>query len=134
MSRRGTPATADSFTYCANGTVTATTCSSGITATVTLGAATVADAGVTCTVSHDPTRRTMATYLASRPPVSWRVAQTAAKLPLTVDHLDVTAPTGMTVLADANGGFTAIAPGAGTYTFTFKAQNSQGTHELRPRP
>ncbi len=27
------------FTYCANGTVTGTTCSSGITATVTLGAA-----------------------------------------------------------------------------------------------
>src|SRR5206468_160164 len=31
----------DSFTYCANGSVTAGVCSSGITATVTLGAATV---------------------------------------------------------------------------------------------
>ncbi len=32
-------ATADSFTYCANGSVTAGVCSSGMTATVTLGAA-----------------------------------------------------------------------------------------------
>src|SRR5256886_8321483 len=33
--------TSDSFTYCANGTVTGTTCSSGLTATVTLGAGTL---------------------------------------------------------------------------------------------
>ena len=32
-------ATTDSFTYCANGSVTGTTCSSGKTALVTLGAA-----------------------------------------------------------------------------------------------
>ena len=34
-------ATSDSFTYCANGTVTGTTCSSGITATVSLAASVV---------------------------------------------------------------------------------------------
>ncbi len=34
-------ATSDSFTYCANGTTSGTTCSSGLTATVTLGAATI---------------------------------------------------------------------------------------------
>src|SRR5467141_2590006 len=40
----------DTFTYCANGTVTGTTCSSGITATVTLGAAPIeAATGITCT-------------------------------------------------------------------------------------
>ena len=42
----GAPTT---FTYCANGTVTGTTCSSGITATVTLGAATIeASGGIMC--------------------------------------------------------------------------------------
>ena len=32
-----------------------------------------------------------------------------------------------TVTVDATGGFTATVAAAGTYTFTYKAQNSQGT-------
>ena len=43
-----TTITPDSFRYCANGSVTGTTCSSGLTATVTLGASTVAGSGVNC--------------------------------------------------------------------------------------
>jgi hypothetical protein len=44
----GTGTTSDSFTYCANGSVTGTTCSSGVTATVTLGAAAIeAATGIT---------------------------------------------------------------------------------------
>ena len=42
-------ATSDSFSYCANGTVTGTTCSSGITASVSLGASNITDSGITCT-------------------------------------------------------------------------------------
>ena len=34
----------------------------------------------------------------------------------------------MTVVADANGGFTATRPPPGTYTLHFQAQNSQGVH------
>jgi hypothetical protein len=35
--------------------------------------------------------------------------------------------TGLTLTADAGGGFSASVASAGTYTFTYKAQNSQGT-------
>ncbi len=43
----GTGTAADSFTYCANGSVTGTACSSGITTTVTLGPAPIETAGIT---------------------------------------------------------------------------------------
>jgi hypothetical protein len=46
-------------------------------------------------------------------------------LPLQVVISSVT-PTGVTINMDPQGGFTASAPGAGTYTFTYLAQNSQG--------
>ncbi|MGC1451125.1 MAG: choice-of-anchor D domain-containing protein [Candidatus Sulfotelmatobacter sp.] len=114
-------ATSDSFTYCANGTVSGTTCSSGITATVTLGASSVVDSGITCTASSWSARTS--TYLATKTPGVLAGCTDGASLPLTVNAASVTA-TGMTVVADANGGFTATAPGAGTYTFSFKAQNS----------
>jgi hypothetical protein len=114
-------ATSDSFTYCANGTVTGTTCSSGITATVTLGASNIVDSGITCTASAF--NASMATYLAIKTPGVLANCKDAANLPLTVATSSVKA-TGMTVIPDANGGFTAIAPGAGVYSFTFQAQNS----------
>src|SRR4029077_8320154 len=53
-------ATSDSFTYCANGTVTGTTCSSGLTATVTLGASTLT--GPPTAVNQTYTAKT-ATYI-----------------------------------------------------------------------
>src|SRR5437870_8271251 len=57
----------DSFTYCANGTVTGTTCSSGITATVTLGAAPIeAASGITC--PNSAFSSTVATTLSIKPP------------------------------------------------------------------
>ena len=115
--------TSDSFTYCANGTVSGATCSSGITATVTLGASNIADSGVTCT---GPTFNAVtSTYLAIKTPGVLAGCTDGAGLPLTVSVSSVM-PTGLTVLPDVNGGFTAIAPGAGTYKFTFVAQNSQG--------
>ena len=114
----GSMATADSFSYCANGSTS--TC-----ATVTLGASNIADSGVTCTGTTFSA--STATYHAVKTPGVLAGCTDGANLPLTVDTSTVTA-TGMTVLADVNGGFTAIAPSAGTYMFSFQAQNSQKTH------
>jgi hypothetical protein len=116
-------ATSDSFTYCANGTVTGTTCSSGITATVTLAPSNIADSGVTCTGTTFNSN--IATYLAIKTPGVLAGCKDGAGLPLTVATSTIVPTSGMTVIADANGGFTAIVPTAGTYSFTFKAQNSQ---------
>ena len=118
-------ATSDFFTYCANGTVTGTTCSSGISALVALGASNIVDSGITCTAATF--NANTATYLAIRTPGVLAGCKDGAGLPLTVDKSTVTAA-GMTVLPDANGGFTAIAPGAGSYSFSFQAQNSHKLH------
>ena len=118
--------TTDSFTYCANGAVAAGVCLSGITATVTLAAATIENAsGITCTATTY--NASMATYLAVKTPGVLAGCNDAAGYPLTVNTSTVTAAGGLTVLPDANGGFTAIAPGPGTYSFAYQAQNSQGT-------
>jgi len=108
--------TTDWFAYQANG--------NGPFATVTLGASNVADSGITCT--GGTFNANTATYLAIKTPGVLAGCTDGAGLPLTVNTSSVTA-SGMTVLADANGGFTAIAPGAGAYTFSFKAQNTQKT-------
>src|SRR5579862_54269 len=117
-------ATSDSFTYCANGSVTAGVCSSGLTASVTLGASTITDSGVTCATPSYAS--TMATYLAVKTPGVLAGCVDGANLPLTAVAGSVTGSGGMTVHIAANGGFTAVAPTAGTYTFTFQAQNSHG--------
>ena len=120
----GSTITTDSFTYCANGQVTGTTCSSGVTATVTLGPSTVTDtAGITCTATAYTS--TMATYLAVKTPGILAGCKDGANLPLSVATSTVTPSAGLTVVADSEGGFTASASGAGTYTFTFQAQTSQ---------
>jgi hypothetical protein len=122
-----TATSTDSFTYCANGTVTGTTCSSGITATVNLAASSVltADsAGVKCT--NLSFNANTATYLAIKTPGVLAGCTDGVGLPLTVSTKSVTATGGLTVLPDGNGGFTAIAPGAGTYSFSFQATNSLG--------
>jgi hypothetical protein len=122
-------AVADSFTYCANGTVTGTTCSSGVTAMVTLNASNIVDtAGVTCT--GGTYNASMATYLAVKTPGVLAGCTDGAKLPLTIATSTVSVTGGTTtgtVVADANGGFTATASGGGTLIFTFQAQNSQKT-------
>ncbi len=119
-------ATPDSFTYCANGTVTAGACSSGVTATVTLGAAPIeAASGITC--AGQTFSSTIATYVAVAPPGVLAACKDALGYPLTVDTTTIAA-TGATVVADANGGFTATATVAGSSaSFTFMAKNSQGT-------
>jgi len=120
--------TSDSFTYCANGTVTGGTCSSNVYATVTLGAATIEDAsGVTCTVPTPTYSSTVATSLSIKSPGVLSFCKDAAGYPLTVNAASVAPATGLTLSVDKNGGFNASVPSSGTYTFSFKAQNSQGT-------
>ncbi|GAC1328775.1 MAG: hypothetical protein NVSMB15_00520 [Steroidobacteraceae bacterium] len=120
-------ATTDSFVYCANGSVTGGICSSGLTATVTLGAATIeAATGITWNGGLTFTANT-ATYLAVKTPGLLTGAVDGQGFPLKVATSTLAASGGVTVNADGNGGFTAVAPGAGTYTLTFQAQNSQGT-------
>jgi Bacterial Ig domain len=115
----------DTFVYCGNGTTYGTT--GAVCATVTLGAgATETASGIT--LQSLTFNANMATYLAIKTPGVLAGATDGLKLPLTVDTSTVTPAGGLTVYMDANGGFTANAPAAGTYTFTFQAQNSQGTH------
>ncbi len=118
-------ATSDSFTYCANGSVTGTTCSSGLTATVSLGGSTLTGNPVANAISY--TAQT-STYLKIPSPGVLSADSDPNKLPLQVLVTSVAA-TGMTVNVDPNGGFTAsVSPGttATTATFTYQAQDSQG--------
>ena len=128
----GSTATSDSFTYCANGTVTGTTCSTGISATVTLAPSNISDAaGVAC--SAQTFSSNVATYVAVKTPGLLAGCRDGASLPLKVVPSSVVASTGLAVVADANGGFTAsLATPCATatgcaYTFSFQAQNSLGT-------
>jgi Bacterial Ig domain/Abnormal spindle-like microcephaly-assoc'd, ASPM-SPD-2-Hydin len=108
----------DSFTYCGNGTTSGAACT-----TVTLGLATVeASSGITC--SATTYNASIATYLAIKTPGVLAGCKDAAGYPLTATAFTAI---GYTVVGDANGGFTAAVPGAGVYTFTFQAKNSQGT-------
>ncbi|HEX4152448.1 MAG TPA: choice-of-anchor D domain-containing protein [Steroidobacteraceae bacterium] len=122
----GASTTGDSFSYCANGAVTGGTCASGISATVTLGAATIEPAAnVTC--SSLSFTATTATYLAVKTPGLLTGCVDKAGYPLKVALSSITPSGGLTVNADVNGGFTAVAAAAGPYSFTFQTVNSQGT-------
>ena len=114
----------DSFTYCANGTVTGSICSSGITATATLGASSIASSStITCAPSSFTANTSK--YLSIRTPGVLANCADTANMPLTVDIASITnVSSGLTVVADANGGFSASATGAGDYSFTFTAKNS----------
>ena len=134
--------TSDSFSYCANGVVTGTTCSSGITASVTLGAAALESAsGIH--VGNKAYTSTLAGTLSIKPSgvlgTPWTACTPSATVichdydaagyPLTVNLASVTPSSGLSVIMNPNGdgGFTASVSAAGTYSFTYKAQNSQGT-------
>src|SRR5882762_4648390 len=116
-----------SFTYCANGSVTGTTCSSGITASVTLAGAQIeAASGITCTAQAYSSA--VATRLSINPPGVLSSCKDAAGYPLTVGTW--TAGGGVAVTGDPNGGFVATVPAHTTtlsVNFTFQPKNSQGT-------
>jgi hypothetical protein len=117
--------TSDSFTYCANGMVTAGVCSSGISTTVTLGPSGLTSGMITANSITYTSK--MATFLKIPSPGILSVDADSNHLPLKVVASSVSASTGVTLDVDPNGGFTASVPGAGTYTFTYQAQNSVGT-------
>ncbi|MBS0375951.1 MAG: hypothetical protein JSR73_15335 [Proteobacteria bacterium] len=128
----GTTTNSDSFTYCANGTVTGAGCSSGITATVTLGSAAVeASTGITC--QPQTFTANTATSLNIKSPGVLAFCTDAAGYPLTVAGSTAAAPLSLTagpgtVVIDPAGGFTATGfTAGGPYTFQIQAQNSQGT-------
>jgi Abnormal spindle-like microcephaly-assoc'd, ASPM-SPD-2-Hydin/Bacterial cadherin-like domain len=113
----------DTFVYCANGLPTTTT---NACATVTLGAAPIeAASGITCTSPSFTSN--VATYLSIKNPGVLANCKDAAGYPFKVDTATVMA-TGVTVVADANGGFNATAPTGATPSFKFQAVNAQGTH------
>src|SRR5712664_2990566 len=114
----GTPTT---FTYCGNGTTAGAACNS-----VQLNAAPLeANSGIT--MGNITYNSNVATSLSIMSPGVLSVDSDALGYPLTVNAASV-AGAGLTTLSvDANGGFHATAPGPGTYTFTYRAQHSQGT-------
>jgi hypothetical protein len=115
----------DSFTYCANGTVTGTTCSSGTSATVTLGGAPM-EAASGIVLTNDSYTSNVATSLSIKSPGVLANDKDNAGYPLTINSF--TAGAGITSLSvDRNGGFTATTSAPGTHTFTYTAKNSQGT-------
>jgi hypothetical protein len=126
----------DSFTYCANGSVTVTppaapVCSSGVTATVTLGACTSAsgclEAGTGIAVKDIAYTAKVATSLSIKSPGVLSVDSDSAGYPLSVAASTVTPSSGLTLSVDSTGAFNASVTAPGTYKFTYKAQNSQGT-------
>jgi hypothetical protein len=123
-----TTTTTDSFKYCGNGATTGAAC-----ATVTLTAATVeAAANQTCGTTTTPLtfNATTSTYLAVKTPGLLTGCSDVSGYKLTLatsGSTPIAGTGGLVVYADANGGFTAIAPGAGTYTFPYQTKNSQGT-------
>jgi hypothetical protein len=122
----GSPA---SFTYCANGVVTGTACSSGITATVTLGAAPL-EAASGIVMNPITYTSNIATSLSIKSPGILSVDKDLAGYPLAVASSAGNTPvasSGLTLSVDKSGAFNASVAAAGTYTFTYKAQNSQGT-------
>jgi hypothetical protein len=114
---------ADSFGYCANGAAAGT---SGLCTTVTLGASNLAGPPVVNPITYTSK---MATFLKISSPGVLSVDSDPNGLPLQVALSSITQPisqSGVTINMDPQGGFTASAPGPGSYTFTYLAQNSQG--------
>ncbi len=108
----------DSFVYQANG--------NGPTALVTLNAAPI-EAGAGISMGNVTYNSTIATYLSIKSPGILLADRDTAGYPLTVAASSVVAGPGLSLTVDPNGGFNASVAAPGTYTFSYKAQNSQGT-------
>jgi hypothetical protein len=117
-----TSSTTDSFTYQANG-------NPAITATVTLNSAPIEDAGG-ITVNPITYTSNLATFLSITSPGILSVDSDAGGYPLTVAASSVAPVTGLTLTVNPQGGFKASVPGPGTYTFKYRAQNTQGILSL----
>jgi hypothetical protein len=126
----------DSFTYCGNG-VTGPT---GLACTVVSLSQAAVEAASGITVNPDSYTSNVATTLGIKPPGILENDIDAAGYPLTVASVTAGTVSGTThigacgnpavapcVSVDPNGGFNAIVGGVGTYSFSYKAKNSQGT-------
>jgi hypothetical protein len=117
----------DQFTYCGNGMVSGAACT-----TLTLSAATIETASnISCNAPSFSANTS--TYIAVKTPGILASCTDAAGYPLTLATNSVTSPSaGLTVVLDANGGFTASLVPACTNAagcqaqFTFQAQTTQG--------
>ncbi len=118
----GAGVTSDTFTYCGNGATSGTLCT-----TVTLAACGTGCLGGAPTANADNYTSTVATRLHISPPGVLSNDIDPAGHPLTVDTTSVTAAAGVSVIANADGSFSATTAIPGTYTFTYKAKNSQNT-------
>ena len=110
------------FSYRVNGTL-------ALTATVTQ-----CNAGSTCdklggapAASDDVYTSNIATRLQISPPGVLANDTDPSGLQLKVDLASVTASPGVTVSVNADGSFVATTTATGTYSFTYKAKNSQGS-------
>ena len=114
----------DTFGYCGNGATSGAACT-----TVTLAAAPIeAASGITfsCPNTLSYTSKE-ATYIKVPPPGVLSCINDAVGYPVTVNAASIVPGPGLSLNMDANGGFSASVASAGSYTFTFQPQNSQGT-------
>src|SRR5438309_6233332 len=111
---------ATSFTYCGNGAASGAACTTvSLNAAPLEAASDIAMNGIKFHANESA--------LGIKPPGILAVDRDGAGYPLTVNAASVTPGSGLTLSVDANGGFNASVASAGTYSFTYKAQNSQGT-------
>ncbi|KAA6457989.1 hypothetical protein DYQ86_21755 [Acidobacteria bacterium AB60] len=111
----------DTFGYCGNGATSGNACT-----TVTLNPAAIESAsGITC--SGQTFNSSMAKNLKISAPGVLSGCVDGKGFPLTVNAASVSPANGLTVSVDANGAFQASVSSPGVYTFSFKAQNAQGT-------
>ncbi len=124
--------TSDSFTYCGNGAVSGTGCTTVSFNECTVGSGCL-EASTGITMGNIGYTSNLAKTLSIKPPGILSVDKDGKGLPLTVNAASVTPGSGLTSLSvDKFGGFNATVSGPGTYTFTYKAQNSQGTVSSLP--
>jgi len=128
--------TSDSFSYCANGSVSLGACSSGLSATVTLSPCTGTCLGAAPTANTDAYISNLASRLQVTTPGVLANDVDPSGLPLTAQL--VGAASGGTVTLNADGSFVAVPAtppvGAATATITFQysAVNSQHTLSTAP--
>ena len=113
--------TTGSFQYCGNGTTSGAACT-----TVTFGAAPVEGAG-DIAVNADSYTSTVSTTLSVKSPGVLANDKDGAGYPLTVNAASVTPGPGLTITTEKDGSFNALVASPGTYIFSYKAENSQGT-------
>ncbi|HUX90498.1 MAG TPA: choice-of-anchor Q domain-containing protein [Gallionellaceae bacterium] len=120
----GAGVTSDSFSYCANGTVSGTTCSSGLTATVNLAQCTGSCMGGAPVASADSYTSNIASRLQISPPGVLGNDTDPSGFPLKA--VLSSAGTCSSVILNPDGSFTVTASGA-SCAFTYTAANSQNT-------